>query len=244
MSVSHESNIKYKRVLLKLSGEALMGKEPFGYSPKVLDYVANEIKTLSNLGIEVAIVIGAGNICRGRSLSLLGTDKIVADQMGMFATIMNGLMLKDFLSKKSVKSEVLSALKVDGIAKRYDHDSAKRLLENGIVVILTGGTGNPLVTTDSAASLRGIEVKADILLKATNVDGVYDKDPNKFSDAIKYDKVSFSEVLEKELQVMDLTSFCQCRDHNLPIIVFDINKKDSLYNVVSGKAEGTLVYNN
>lgn len=244
MSESHESNIKYKRVLLKLSGEALMGKEPFGYSPKVLDYVANEIKTLSNLGIEVAIVIGAGNICRGRSLSLLGTDKIVADQMGMFATIMNGLMLKDFLSKKSVKSEVLSALKVDGIAKRYDHDSAKRLLENGIVVILTGGTGNPLVTTDSAASLRGIEVKADILLKATNVDGVYDKDPNKFSDAIKYDKVSFSEVLEKELQVMDLTSFCQCRDHNLPIIVFDINKKDSLYNVVSGKAEGTLVYNN
>jgi len=244
MSASHESNIKYRRVLLKLSGEALMGREPFGYSPEVLDYLANEIKTLSNLGIEIAIVIGAGNICRGRSLSCIGTDKIVADQMGMFATIMNGLMLKDSLSKKSVKSEVLSALKVDGIAKRYDHDSAKRLLETGVVVILTGGTGNPLVTTDSAASLRGIEIRADILLKATNVDGVYDKDPNKFSDAVKYDKVSFSEVLEKELKVMDLTSFCQCRDHNLPIIVFDITKKGSLYNVVSGKKEGTLVYNN
>tara|TARA_R110002124_G_scaffold236704_2_gene401927 strand:+ start:9982 stop:10716 length:735 start_codon:yes stop_codon:yes gene_type:complete len=243
MTLSHENKIKYKRVLLKLSGEALMGQESFGYSPKVLDYLAEEIRSLNKLGIQLAIVVGAGNICRGRSLSKLGTDKIVADQMGMFATIMNGLMLKDALIKKSVNSEVLSALKVDGIAKRYDHNTAKGYLDSNVVVILSGGTGNPLVTTDSAASLRGIEIEADILLKATNVDGVYDKDPNIDKDAVKYDKISFDSVLEKQLKVMDLTSFCQCRDYDLPIIVFNINKKNALFNAVSGQSEGTLVYN-
>ena len=241
MTSSHDNKIKYKRVLLKLSGEALMGQESFGYSPKTLDYIAEEIKSLNQLGVQLAIVVGAGNICRGRALSAIGTDKIVADQMGMFATIMNGLMLKDALAKKKIKSEVLSALKVDGIAKRYDHITAKEHIGQNTVLILTGGTGNPLVTTDSAASLRGIELEADVLLKATNVDGVYDKDPNTSSDAVKYEKLSFNEALEKQLKVMDLTSFCQCRDYNLPIIVFNMNKKEALINAVLGKSEGTLV---
>lgn len=243
MTTSAEQKAIYRRVLIKLSGEALQGNAKFGIDPAVLTRLAKELRELIDLGVQIGVVIGGGNLFRGATLSAVGIDRVTADQMGMLATVMNALALRDALENAEVTCHIMSAIGIGSIAPLYDRREAIHHLENGRVVIFAGGTGNPLVTTDSAASLRAIEIKADILLKATNVDGIYSADPIKFPTAQKYTRLTYDQVLEKELGVMDLTAFCQCRDHNMKLRVFDINQPGVLLRIVLGANDGTLVSN-
>lgn len=231
----------YQRVLLKLSGEALLGDLSFGIDPKVLDRLVHEIAAVVELNVQVGIVIGGGNLFRGATLSANGINRITGDQMGMLATVMNSLAMRDALEASKIPARIMSAIPMNGMVDYYDRRKAIYHLQQNRVVIFAGGTGNPLVTTDSAASLRGIEIGADVLLKATNVDGVYSADPARDLKAVRYEHITFQEVLERELGVMDLTAFCQCRDHQLPIRVFNINYAGILLRMVLGSDEGTIV---
>lgn len=232
---------KYKRVLLKLSGEALMGDLGFGIDPKVLDHMALEIGQLVGIGVQVGLVIGGGNLFRGAALSAAGLDRVTGDHMGMLATVMNALGMRDALERANIPTTVMSAIPMSGVVDHYDRRKAIRCLEEGDVVIFSAGTGNPFFTTDSAACLRGIEVDAELVLKATKVDGVYDADPAKVPDAKKFKQLSYDEVLERNLGVMDLTAIVLCRDHGMPLRVFEMDKKGALLTIVMGGDEGTLV---
>ena len=232
---------KYKRILLKLSGEALQGDGDFGIDPKVLDRIALEIGQLVGIGVQVGIVIGGGNLFRGAELSEAGLDRVTGDHMGMLATVMNALAMRDALERSNINTRVMSAIPMSGVVEHYDRRRALRYLNSGDVVIFSAGTGNPFFTTDSAACLRGIEVDVDAVLKATKVDGVYDKDPVKHSDAVKFDHLTYDEALERKLGVMDLTAICLVRDQQMPLRVFNMNKAGALLNLVVGGEEGTLV---
>ena len=231
----------YRRLLLKLSGEALMGDENFGIDAKVLDRMALEIKEIVELGIEVGLVIGGGNLFRGEGLAKAGMNRVVGDHMGMLATVMNGLAMRDALHRAFVNARLMSAIPLNGVCDSYNWTDAISLLKSGKVVIFSAGTGNPFFTTDSAACLRGIEIEADVVLKATKVDGVYDKDPVTNPDAVLLPTISYNEVLEKELKVMDLAAFTLARDHGIPIRVFNMNTPGCLKRVVLGEPEGTLI---
>lgn len=235
------SNAKYQRILLKLSGEALMGEEGFGIDPKVLDRMAQEIKQILALGVQVGLVIGGGNLFRGEGLAKAGMNRVVGDHMGMLATVMNGLAMRDALHRANVNARLMSAIPLNGVCDSYNWAEAISLLKSGRVVIFSAGTGNPFFTTDSAACLRGIEIEADAVFKATKVDGVYSDDPTKNPDATLYSQLSYQEVLEKELKVMDLAAFTLARDHNIPIRVFNMNKPGCLNAVITGQDEGTLI---
>lgn len=232
---------KYKRILLKLSGEALMGDENFGIDPKVLNRMALEIGQLIGVGVQVGLVIGGGNLFRGAALNEAGMDRVTGDHMGMLATVMNALAMRDALERSNISTRVMSAIPMSGVVEHYDRRRAIRNLKDGEVVIFSAGTGNPFFTTDSAACLRGIEIDADLVLKATKVDGVYNADPMKDSSAVKYESLSYDEVLDKKLGVMDLTAICLCRDHNMPVRVFDMNKPGVLISIMVGEQEGTLI---
>ncbi|MGD8176965.1 UMP kinase [Marinimicrobium sp. ARAG 43.8] len=232
---------KYKRILLKLSGEELMGSEGFGIDPKVLDKMALEIGQLVGIGVQVGLVIGGGNLFRGAALSSAGLNRVTGDHMGMLATVMNALAMRDALERSNISSRVMSAIPMSGIVEHYDSRQANRALSAGEVVIFSAGTGNPFFTTDSAACLRAIEVEADIVLKATKVDGVYTADPMQDPSATKYDRLTYDEVLERKLGVMDLTAICLCREHYMPVRVFRMNKAGALLNIVVGSNEGTLI---
>lgn len=237
------SKMQYKRVLLKLSGEALVGEESFGIDPKVLDRMALEIGQLIGIGVQVGLVIGGGNLFRGAALHKAGMDRVTGDHMGMLATVMNGLAMRDALERSNISTRVMSAIPMSGIVEHYDRRRAIRDLTEGDVVIFCAGTGNPFFTTDSAACLRGIEIEADLVLKATKVDGVYSADPMLDDQAIKYDSLTYDDVLGKKLGVMDLTAICLCRDHDMPVRVFNMNKAGALTNIVVGMEEGTLIRN-
>ena len=232
---------KYKRILLKLSGEELMGEEGFGIDPKVLDRMALEIGQLVGIGVQVGLVIGGGNLFRGAALNAAGMDRVTGDHMGMLATVMNGLAMRDALERSNISTRVMSAIPMSGVVDHYDRRKAMRYLNDGDVVIFTAGTGNPFFTTDSAACLRGIEVEAELVLKATKVDGVYTADPFKDPTATKYDRLTYNEVLSKKLEVMDLTAICLCEEHGMPVRVFQMSKKGALLNIVVGGNEGTLI---
>lgn len=232
---------KYKRILLKLSGEELMGSEGFGIDPKVLDKMALEIGQLVGIGVQVGLVVGGGNLFRGAALSVAGLNRVTGDHMGMLATVMNALALRDALERSNISSRVMSAIPMGGIVEHYDSRHAARSLVSGEVVIFAAGTGNPFFTTDSAACLRAIEVEADIVLKATKVDGVYSADPMKDAHASKYDRLTYDQVLERKLGVMDLTAICLCREHDMPVRVFRMNKAGALLSIVVGSDEGTLI---
>lgn len=231
----------YKRILLKLSGEALMGEKQYGIDSKRLEEYAEEIKAVVDRGIEVAIVIGGGNIFRGLAGASRGMDRVQGDHMGMLATVINGLALQSACEEQGIKTRLQSAIKINEIAEPFIRRRAMRHLEKGRVVIFGGGTGNPYFTTDSAAVLRAIEVEADVILKGTRVDGIYTSDPEKNKDAIKFDFISFEDVLNKGLKVMDTTAFTLSQENKLPIIVFDMNKPGNLLKVVSGESIGTTV---
>lgn len=241
MAAAEKRKPKYKRILLKLSGEALQGELNFGIDPKVLDRMALEIGQLVGIGLQVGLVIGGGNLFRGAALSRAGLDRVTGDHMGMLATVMNGLAMRDALERSNIKSRVMSAIPMSGIVEHYDRRRAIRYLSSGDVVIFSAGTGNPFFTTDSAACLRGIEIDADVVLKATNVDGVYDSDPKKNPNAVKFDLLTYDEVLERQLGVMDLTAICLARDHDMPLRVFDMNKPGILAQIMTGSDEGTLI---
>lgn len=232
---------KYKRILLKLSGEALMGTEDFGIDPKVLDRMALEIGQLIGIGVQVGLVIGGGNLFRGAALSAAGMDRVTGDHMGMLATVMNSLALRDSLERSNIQTRVMSAITMNGVTEHYDRRKAMRYLAGGDVVIFSAGTGNPFFTTDTAACLRGIEVDADVVLKATKVDGVYDRDPMKDPNAERFERLTYDQVLDLKLGVMDLTAICLIRDHQMPLRVFNMNKPGALLNAVVGSAEGTLI---
>jgi uridylate kinase len=231
----------YSRILLKLSGEALMGQSDYGIDPKVIHRVAAEIYDLVNIGVQVALVIGGGNIFRGAGLASGGIDRVTADQMGMLATVMNALAMQDALERLGLFVRVMSALKINQICEDYIRRRAMRHLEKGRVVILGAGTGNPFFTTDSAASLRGIELGAQLVLKATKVDGIYSADPVKHADAHYYSRLSYDEVLERKLMVMDTAAIVLCRDHSMPLRIFNMGKPGALMRIVMGEDEGTLV---
>ena len=234
--------MKYKRILLKLSGEALMGNQSHGIDPHRLDDYAKDIKTLHEMGIELAIVIGGGNIFRGISGASTGMDRVQADYMGMLATVINGLALQSALENNDVPTRLQTAIKIEAIAEPFIKRKATRHLEKGRVVIFGSGTGNPYFTTDSAAVLRAIEINADVILKGTRVDGIYNEDPEKNKSAIKFDALSFDEVLKKGLKVMDTTAFTLSQENELPIIVFDMNTQGNLKKIAEGENIGTRVY--
>ncbi len=236
-----DSPVQYRRVLLKLSGEALMGELDYGIEPTVIQRLAAEIATAREKGVEIAIVIGGGNIFRGAGLARAGMDRVTGDYMGMLATVMNALAIQDALESHGVFARVMSALQIHEVCEDYIRRRAVRHLEKGRVVILAAGTGNPFFTTDTAASLRAIEIGADVLLKATKVDGVYDADPVGNPDAIRYDTVSFDTVLTDKLMVMDATAIVMCRDNELPLRVFDLTRENALVRAMSGEDIGTLV---
>lgn len=233
--------MKYKRILLKLSGEALMGSRQYGIDPERLAEYAQDIKTITDKGVEVAIVIGGGNIFRGVAGASKGMDRVQGDHMGMLATVINGLALQSALENTGIQTRLQSAIKINEVAEPFIRRRAIRHLEKGRVVIFGGGTGNPYFTTDSAAVLRAIEIEADVILKGTRVDGIYNADPEKDSNAVKFNFISFDDVLSKGLKVMDTTAFTLSQENNLPIIVFDMNKKGNLLKVVSGEKVGTEV---
>ena len=241
MPKSSNTQPRYKRVLLKLSGEALMGEHDFGIDPKVLDRMALDIGSLIGIGVQVGLVVGGGNLFRGAALNAAGMDRVTGDHMGMLATVMNGLAMRDALERSNIRTRVMSAIPMSGIVEHYDRRRAVRDLKDGDVVIFCAGTGNPFFTTDSAACLRGIEIEADAVLKATKVDGVYSADPYKDVTAEKYDRLTYDEVLDKKLEVMDLTAICLCRDHDMPLRVFAMEQQGALLNIVVGGNEGTLV---
>ncbi|RFM30571.1 UMP kinase [Deminuibacter soli] len=235
---------KYKRILLKLSGEALIGESKNGvdpFDPRVIEQYANDIKTVTDLGVQVAIVIGGGNIYRGMNEAESGIERAHGDYMGMLATMINGMAMQAMLEKIGVYTRLQSAIKMEQIAEPYIRRKAMRHLEKGRVVIFGGGTGNPYFTTDTAGSLRAIEMKADVILKGTRVDGIYTADPEKDPTATRYDNITFQECISKNLKVMDMTAFTLCMENKLPIIVFDMNKPGNLLQVVEGKGVGTLV---
>ncbi len=235
--------LKYKRILLKLSGESLMGESQFGIDPKVLEYFAGEIKKVIELGVQVGIVIGGGNIYRGLNAAEQGIDRVTGDQMGMLATIINSLALQNACENVGVFTRLMTAIKMEEVAEPYIRRRAIRHLEKGRVVIFGAGTGHPYFSTDTAASLRAVEIEADAILKGTRVDGIYDSDPEKNPGAFKFEEISYLDVLQKNLRVMDLTAISLCRENNLPIIVFNMNKPGNLIKLVSGENIGTSVGN-
>jgi uridylate kinase len=237
-----QSPLKYRRILLKLSGEALMGNEPYGIDRATIARMVREIAEVSLMGLELAIVIGGGNIFRGVAGGAAGMDRATADYMGMLATVMNALALQDALRLGGVEARVQSALKIEQVVEPYIRPKALRYLEEGKVVIFAAGTGNPFFTTDTAAALRAAEVGAQIVLKATKVDGVYDADPVTHPNAVRFDRISFDEAISRRLSVLDATAFALCRDQKLPIKVFSILKEGALKRVVQGEDEGTLVH--
>ncbi|CUV08799.1 Uridine monophosphate kinase [hydrothermal vent metagenome] len=231
----------YRRILLKLSGEVLAGEQDFGIDPTKATQLANEIKSIHEMGVDIILIIGGGNIFRGLQAASKGMDRVTGDYLGMLATIMNAISLQDALEKTGVETRTLSAITVSQISEPYIRRRALRHLDKGRVVIVAGGTGNPYFTTDTAAALRATELKAQVLLKGTKVDGVFDKDPVVYSNAVRYNNVSFTEVLEKNLRVMDLTAITLCKENALPICVFNINNKGDLKRVVEGKNIGTTI---
>ena len=233
----------YKRVLLKLSGEALLGDRSYGIDPKRIAQYAKEIKSVTELGLEVAVVIGGGNIFRGVSAASNGIDRVQGDYMGMLATVINGMALQSALEEENVQTRLQTAIKIEAVAEPYIKRKAVRHLEKKRVVIFGGGTGNPFFTTDSAAVLRAIEINADVILKGTRVDGVYDSDPEKDENAIQYDTISFNDVIKKNLKIMDSTAFTLSQENNLPIIVFNMNKSGNLLNIINGEKIGTSIKN-
>lgn len=232
---------KYKRILLKLSGEALQGEGDFGIDPSVLNRMALEIGQLVGIGVQVGLVIGGGNLFRGAALSAAGLDRVTGDHMGMLATTMNALAMRDALERANIATTAMSAIPMSGVVDRYDRRSAIRCLEQGDVVIFSAGTGNPFFTTDSAAALRAIEIDAELMLKATKVDGVYSEDPMINPNAERYTSLSYDTVLAQQLAVMDLTAICLCRDHSMPVRVFQMEKPGALVNIIVGDDEGTLI---
>tara|TARA_B100000780_G_scaffold139405_1_gene97623 strand:- start:15340 stop:16047 length:708 start_codon:yes stop_codon:yes gene_type:complete len=233
----------YKRVLLKLSGEALLGDRSYGIDPKRISQYAKEIKSVTELGLEVAVVIGGGNIFRGVSAASNGIDRVQADYMGMLATVINGMALQSALEEENVQTRLQTAIKIEAVAEPYIKRKAVRHLEKKRVVIFGGGTGNPFFTTDSAAVLRAIEINADVILKGTRVDGVYDSDPEKNENAVQYDTISFKDVIKKNLKIMDSTAFTLSQENNLPIKVFNMNKTSNLLKLINGEKIGTSIKN-
>ncbi len=233
--------MKYKRILLKLSGESLMGDSEYGINSKMLTQYANEIDAIVKKGIEIAVVIGGGNIYRGIQSEGAGFDRVQGDYMGMLATIINGMALQSALESLEIQTRLLTAIRMEQVAEPYIRRKAMRHLQKGRVIIFGGGTGNPYFTTDTAAALRAIEIEADVILKGTRVDGIYTADPEKDTSATKYDSITFDEVLRKKLSIMDLTALTLCQENNLPIKVFNMNKKGNLEKVCNGDKVGTLV---
>ena len=235
--------VKYKRILLKLSGESLMGEQQYGIDPlRVADYVA-QIKEAVELGIQIGIVIGGGNIFRGLTGTANGFDRVKGDQMGMLATVINGLALNSAFHATGIKSRLLTAIRMEPVGEFYSRDKAIETLERGEVAIFTGGTGNPYFTTDTGSSLRGIEIEADAMLKGTRVDGIYTADPEKDPNATKYEEITFDEIYNKGLRIMDLTATTMCKENNLPIVVFNMDIKGNLIKVLKGEPIGTIVHN-
>ena len=232
---------KYGRILLKLSGEVLAGKQEFGIDPLVASRLASEIKTIHELNVSIGLIIGAGNIFRGMEAATKGMDRVTGDYLGMLATIMNGISLQDALEKEGIETRTLSAISVSQISEPFIRRRALRHLDKNRVVIVAGGTGNPYFTTDTAAALRAKELGANVLLKGTKVDGVYDKDPFLHSDAVKYDEISYSDVLNKNIRIMDLTAITLCKENMLPIHVFNINKNGDLKKAILGESIGTII---
>lgn len=241
MDSSGKSGLKYKRVLLKISGEALQGSDDFGISPEIIETISEEILNIHEMGVETAIVIGGGNIFRGVSGSSKGMDRSTADYMGMLATVINALALQDYLEKKGLITRVQSALEIKQVAEPFIKRRAIRHLEKGRVVIFASGLGNPFFTTDTAATLRALQINADLILKATKVDGVYDKDPLKFSDAKKFEELTYMEIIKNELKVMDATSISLCMEGNIPIIIFNLFETGNIKGIISGEKIGTIV---
>lgn len=233
--------MEYKRILLKLSGESLMGNGEYGIDPKMLSKYANDISSIVDKNVEVAVVIGGGNIYRGIQSEGAGFDRVQGDHMGMLATIINGMALQSALESINIETRLLTAIRMEQVAEPYIRRKAMRHLQKGRVVIFGGGTGNPYFTTDTAATLRAIEIEADIILKGTRVDGIYTEDPEKFSSAKKFNSITFAEVLERKLNIMDLTAFTLCQENNLPIKVFNMNVEGSLIRICEGEDVGTLV---
>jgi len=233
--------MNYKRILLKLSGESLMGDDNYGLVYQAVKHFAGEIKSVVDLGVQVGVVIGGGNIFRGVKGADIGFDRRKGDYMGMLATIINSMALEAMLEEMAVKVKVMTAFAIEGLGEKIYYQNAVRYLEDGYVVIFGGGTGNPFFTTDSGAALRAVEIKADVLLKGTRVDGIYTADPEKYPDAVKFDELSFMEAYNRDLKVMDLTAFTLCRDNNMPICVFNANVKGNLLKVSCGEKIGTIV---
>lgn len=241
MEAGEERCVRYRRILLKLSGEALSGGEGFGINPETVKGIADQVAEVYGMGVQVAIVVGGGNIFRGSTGKSLGMDRVTGDYMGMLATVINALAIQDALEKLAVPTRVMTAMEMRSIAEPYIRRRAIRHLEKGRVIILSGGTGNPFFTTDTAASLRAIEVGAQALMKATKVDGVYDRDPAKERDAVKIDSISYYEVINRQLRVMDLTAISLCMENNLPIYVFNLFGRNSIKRIVNGETIGTLI---
>jgi len=234
---------KFNRVLLKLSGEALMGKNSHGIDSSILRKYCEEIKIVHEEGVELGIVIGGGNIFRGIQGEHLGFERVSGDQMGMLATVINGLAIRSMLESLNVPSRLFTAFKMEPVGEGYSSTKAREALNNKEIIILTAGTGNPFFTTDSAAALRAVEIRADVLLKGTRVDGIFDKDPEKYKEAKKYEKISFDEAYSQKLKIMDLTAFTLCRENNLPLIVFNMNVVGNLKKIIHGERPGTYVHN-
>lgn len=235
------SQLAHRRVLLKLSGEALMGEEDYGIDPKVLGRLAQEVVEAREIGAEVALVIGGGNIFRGAGLAAGGMDRVTGDQMGMLATVINALAMQDALEKLGAQARVMSAIKINDVCEDYIRRRAVRHLEKGRITIFAAGVGSPFFTTDSGAALRAIEIGADLLLKATKVDGVYDKDPKKHADAVRFEALDYDEIITRNLQVMDTAAFALCRDANLPMRIFDMDQPGVILRILKGENIGTLV---
>ena len=235
------NGLKYRRIILKLSGEAMMGREGFGIDPQVMTSIANEVVTIREWGVDVAMVVGGGNFFRGVAEQARNMDRVSADHMGMLATVINALALQDALEKQNIHTRVQSAIEMNQVAEPFIRRRAMRHLEKGRIVIFAGGTGNPYFSTDTAASLRAMEIKADAILKATKVDGIYDADPMIVKDATKFSQITYMEILKRGLKVMDSTAISICKDNNLPIIVFNLNQRGNIGKVVSGEKIGSLV---
>ena len=236
-------DLKYKRVLLKLSGESLMGKKGFGIDHKVLEFFSNEVKKVHEIGVQLGIVIGGGNIYRGLSANDQGIDRVTGDQMGMLATVINSLALQNAIEHKGIQTRLLSAIHMEEIAEPYIRRRAIRHLEKGRVVIFGAGTGHPYFSTDTAASLRAVEIEADVIIKGTRVDGVFDSDPEKNPEAFKFESISYLDILKQNLRVMDLTAVSLCRENSLPMVVFNMDTPDNLVKLVNGGSVGTLIKN-